>query len=102
MSKSNENKQQQGSSHKKPSDLAYKMLGRRDRNKRRNIARDARRQEKDREKVAVRALLRAEGAVRRLERRIAEAHDKGKPTGKLNESLLKAKCVVDTWELEVL
>lgn len=81
----------------------YKAQGRLERNKKRNIRRDATRQAEDADKRLWRTCLRKKGAVMRLQRRIKEAHAADKPTGKLYEALTKAEHALDrAWPLSAV
>lgn len=91
-----------GRNRNAPSNAAYKAQGRLLRNKKRNKAKEARKQARDAELAPERLYRRKLGAVRRLERRVEMAHQHGKPTGKLYESLNKARLAVDAQEWSLM
>lgn len=95
MGKKDEKQGQQKAAKKKGSYAVYKETGREDRNKRRNVATEERRQAKDATKRPRREALRKIGAVNRLERRLRSEKERP-PTamaiafGKAREAAQKA------------
>lgn len=87
---SKEVNQAQQANKKKSAYAAYAAAGTREKNKRRNMETEARRQDRDAAKRPRREALRKIGSVNRLERRIEQAARRQRPTTAMGIALTKA------------